>query len=112
MDIKIEVENRLSRRNILEDILAWLEKIGEEKSAPKRNPFGFPLDTAARLQKIFKALVIGSLEAVGEAGKENVFEKALIAIILYPLAAVSLYSFLIVYFLDQALIVFRNTPRD
>ena len=112
MDIKIEIENRLSRAEIVNDIVNGIEKALESKPAPPRNPFGFPMDTAARLQKILKALVLGSLEAVGEAGKRNVIELAFTAVIFYPLAAISLYLFIIVYLLDQALINYRNTPRD
>ena len=110
MDIKIEVENRLSRREILGDIVEGIDKVFFPPPPPPRNPFGFPMDTAARLQKILKALVLGPLEVVGDTGKRNTIKTVFMAMLLYPLVAVSAYLFLIVYFIDQTLINIRNTP--
>jgi len=108
VEIKVKIENRLNRRDILEDLLTAVEGLGEKKHIPQRNPFGLPLDFAARLQTTLKRLAYVSLQIVDEASKKNVFETIFAAMIFYPMASVFLASFLFIYALDQLLIFVRK----
>ena len=108
MDIKIEIENRLKPREIMEDIEKFKEKQRQEERAKDKRIDNFFKLFVDKPHIISWNLAIYSLKLVGETDKKDFLRIILWSMILYPTAALSLLLFGVFYLLDQLIIFIRK----